>query len=205
MLAASSLGLLTLIACAQPPKISVTPECSSGSDDDYYLPLTLFATSHDDGGRARRTYSADLRSASEPPLSCGPTPFDEAYRLIEAHAFSRPWIVRVSASARGYQLLGVTLTGPFDGPLEVGRRQNKTVSLAEWKQLQTALAQADFWFSPPHRRPTLPHMDGMSWMLEGRRGSEYHAILREPGQESAFDHLADLVLETAGLRQASKF
>src|SRR6185503_15892511 len=119
-----------------------------------------------------------LRQAHEPSLSCGASSADETYRFTWLRTFHAPVIVRVSRSGDRRELTAVVLSGAGGyEPGTVERKMERPLQPAEWRRLTAALALSGFW-KLPLRDPQSSGADGARWLVEGRRGDEYHLVDR---------------------------
>lgn len=204
------------IACGQQqappyPEVSLAKparlECPPPSDESFFFPDSTFSTEEHNGRALRREYSEFLTAMSEPSLSCGD--FRETYRLLYFRAFEpEPRVIRIAGSGRQFTLTAIELAGGATGvPLHLKNRMTKSISEEHWRALLTALAEMPFWAMRTYR-VRLPHesilfFDG-AWadtlLLEGRRGSAYHVIVRGPSEKGPpFRNAVALFYKLAGL------
>jgi hypothetical protein len=208
--------LLSSVACGNAPQPSTSlasearSRCGAPAGADYYFPLAAFQTKDNDGGELRREYSAFLHASKEDPLSCGSAASDqEFYRLIVLHPFlPTPRVVRLTRTKGDHQLVAIALIGDAAGRLEVGKRIVKAVSQEKWDEFTLVLGQSDFWFSPtyavdaPFHQPVT--LDASNWIFEGRKGSNYHVVVRFSTPDDPFSRLAELLLSAAGFEGMSR-
>jgi len=141
----------------------------------------------------------------EPSISCGPITEGETYRFVWLRTFHRSIAVRISRSGGGARLLMIELTGSggYD-PGAVARRVESTLSDGDWQALMAGLGQIRFWEMPTQLTSLELGLDGAQWIIEGRRGSEYHVVDRWSPREGPYREAALSFLKLAGVPFAGK-
>ena len=188
-----------------PGVAKIRAQCSAQSDNDYYFPVRTFSTAEGSGSELNYEYGGYLARVGEPSLSCGPGP-DEAYRLVWTHAFRPdPVVIRISRTAEKYSVIAYRLeAGAYaNTAIKIVTHTEKLLGSEQWHTLTAAVEQANFFFMPVWhiRTASDPYvLDGDNWVLEGRVGSSYHAILRGTLEERrvAFNHLCRLFFQFVG-------
>jgi len=195
------LAVLSLVPSVlfPPPAVAsqVRPACPDVMQSDYFWPGPPDAAFD---AHVRQWYAPHLRVMGEPSLSCGATSEAEVYRFLWLRTFHRPIAVRVARDAQGARLVAVELSGAGGyAPGAIVSKVEKSLGAADWQTLMTALAGIDFW-----RMPTLPlqdpsGLDGAQWIVEGRRGSDYHVVDRWTPREGAYRDAGLAFLKLAGI------
>jgi hypothetical protein len=210
---ASSLGA----ACADPDStlpevgrrgVPASMSCVDPSDAGYYLPPEVLQPVGDYATfELRARYAQLLRAMKEPPLYCGPGVAD-GYRLAPLDWAGSPTVVRITRLKKGAALSLVKLEAPTWNvpPGEIVEARSRALSDPEWLALDAALEAADFW----RIESTTGDIDavsgeGLTWVLEGRRGRVYHVVSRSWGpfpSRSALRDAARLMLTLAGASES---
>lgn len=136
----------------------------------------------------------------EPSVSCGPTDATETYRFLWLRTFHRPIAVRVSRYSNGIRLVAAELTGAGGyNPGGIAARTEKALSEADWGLLAASLSTTTFWSMTT--RPAKPTLggDGSQWIIEGRRGAEYHIVDRWTPRDGPFRDAGLSFLKLAGI------
>jgi hypothetical protein len=140
----------------------------------------------------------------EPSLSCGVSAATESYRFTWLRTFHHPVVVRASWSGDSGELSSVETDGA--GGYEPGnilRTAKQAISKAQWDALTTAIHSADFWALPTEEQTNAVVLDGAQWILEGRRGDEYHAVHRSSPKSGPYRDASLQLLQAAGISTPS--
>src|SRR5687767_12716003 len=172
-----------IVACSPEPPSPyqarpTVSACDRSAQLDYFGgQLSARADWHD----AAQAGSQTLQALGEPPLYCGRPESDEEYRLLERDSFGAYVdVVRVSRHGDEYRITGTTTLRRslrFGGEMRIDRQ----LMASEWMRIVKAIEQVELWRSPPDL-PTPPEagapirFDGGSYIVEGRRGSQYRAL-----------------------------
>jgi hypothetical protein len=108
--------------------------------------------------------------------------------------------VRVERRPDGAELQATALPDGEDTPSTKRPtvRRTRRLSAAEWQSIEAAVQAADYWRMPSPE--TRPGEDGETWVFEGLRGGQYHAVTRwEPREDSAYHALGARLLKLADL------
>jgi hypothetical protein len=184
-------------ASAQAGAVVPIPGCEQLDEANGYFPRGVFKQSEDDDRRdvhRRSRYSTFLRAMSEPSFYCT-RQSAEAYRFLWLRTRGRPIAIRVSVVAGLATIHAVEMDGAGGyHPGKESRRLERKLKPSEWKEIVDGLLSMDFWKMPPTAQKS--GHDGAHWILEGRKGADYHVVDRwEP--ESGPYH--DLCLKLVGL------
>ena len=125
----------------------------------------------------RLWYATPLARLGEPSLSCGHAVNAQSYRLLWLNSQAHPVVIRITRtedviSLHAFQLSGWGATDP--GRLTA--YSHRRLTEAEWRRLQAALIDADFW-----RLPTSGNLYGIhggQWVIEGNDRGRYHLVDR---------------------------
>lgn len=153
-------------------------------------------------------YAFGLQHMGEPVLACGPSVDDETYRFTFAHAFTSRMPVSVRLSRRGNQRRLVAAryrwTNSDARRLQVQKRVERELSVDEWDAfLRVARALR---FSEMQGLVKYPEgNDGAMWMLESRRGRDYHLVVQwspdiDKDEEGRIHTLGSRFAQMAGMQ-----
>lgn len=136
-----------------------------------------------------RWYGSQLGATGAQSLCSDTTSAEEVYRLAWIPTFHHTVVVRIERRGQSYALSAVELSGA--GGYEPGvpqRRTAITLRESEWAAWLRMVVQSRFW-----QAQTVAHdsvfdstgaysewigLDGAQWVLEARRGNDYHAVDR---------------------------
>ena len=151
--------------------------CPSKSDGEYYFPNGALNQADERSDTfIRGWYSSQLTAMAEPSLSCGLRPGQE-YRFTWLRTFHHPVVVRVSQNQGRVSLTAIELNGAGGyEPGKVLRRKEATLSNAQFRDLQAALAGASFWSIPTTEENS--GLDGAEWIVEASDNGRYHVVVR---------------------------
>jgi hypothetical protein len=182
------------------PTVAVRPTCPDKLDSAFFFPVASLGErkANFDQDAALRSWSSDeLRKMLEPSLSCGDAPGD-TFRFTWLRSFHPPVTVRVFAGSRSAEIVAVLMSGSGGyAPAAAVDQTHRALSPREWKNLNDALVQSDFWNLPPWRGRGGP--DGAQWIVEGRVGLRYHVVNRWAPRSGNFRDLGLLFLKLAKL------
>jgi hypothetical protein len=195
------MAILTMVLAGSASGDGVRPGCPPVEASEYFFPAGVLEPSRSDlDVFVRASYSKHLRVMGEPSLSCGPTAGGDTYRFVWLRTFHRPIAVRVNHDSNGTRLVAVELTGlgGYD-PGSIAARVEKSLSETDWRLLTAALSNTSFWSMPT--RPAKPTLgaDGSQWIMEGRRGGEYHIVDRWTPREGLYRDAGLSFLKLAGI------
>jgi hypothetical protein len=140
----------------------------------------------------REWYSKHLIAMGESRLPEGP---GQTFRFLWLRSFDHPIAIRVACIERTCKLTARRLGGR--GGYEPGslvERKARTLSERESARFRALLTEVQFWGQqPPDERIGL---DGAQWVLEGRRGQDYHVWeVWSPETSGPFTGFRQLCLE----------
>jgi hypothetical protein len=178
--------------------------CPAEVSAEFFIPRTVLEpTRPDSDDFVRRWYSKHLRAMSEPSLSCGALAEAEVYRFLWLRTFHRPIAIRVARTITGTTLVGIELTGAGGyEPGAVAQRVQRAVSTGEWESLTKALGAIDFWRAPTEVALPGEGLDGSQWIIEGRRGGQYHLVDRWSPRDAPYRNVGLTFLRLAGFTVA---
>ena len=118
----------------------------------------------------REWYSRHLLALGESIL---PEGRGETYRFLWLRSFHRPIVVRVVCLEKACEIVARRSDG--EGGYEPGtvvERKARKLSDGDVARVRDLLARAQFW--RPQPKDSRIGLDGAQWVLEGRRGRDYH-------------------------------
>ncbi|MEJ2239777.1 MAG: hypothetical protein P8X82_15900 [Gemmatimonadales bacterium] len=159
-------------------------------------------------------YGEQLRAAGEGSLCDDQDPPEEVYRLSWIPSFDPTVIVRLERLSSGVHLSAVRLSGA--GGYEPGvpvARARLDLAESEWRHWLHLVSSARFWTAPTAESHKVLDkdgnevygmgLDGAQWLLEARRGADYHAVDRwspmRNGPYAAFRAASEWLLNRSGL------
>jgi hypothetical protein len=185
-----------------PTRARLVPEaCPVQSDDERFFQRREGRVVFDLWTPVSRMWTG----MSEPILACGPSQFDEVYRVTWSHAFAQysPFIVRGTRTGRVKAIVAAEFAWPAawsrDLRLAERRRTERALSDDEWVDLIGSMQKAQFWeMSSTNDRWGA---DGSSWLLEARRGSGYHVVERWSPEDGPFRSLGLTLMRLGGFEE----
>lgn len=208
--------VLYMFVCRDAQSYDARSTCPVSASEEYFFPLGLFKSAWRDSDEfVRKWYSYHLRTMGEPSLSCGVNKDTEIYRFVWFRTFHRPIAIRVSHSKEGTHLVAVESTGAggyvpglvLGMPVkesEVPTRVQKVVSDSDWQALVVNLGKVDFWKIPTKEVSEQLGTDGAQWIIEGRRGNEYHIVDRWTPRSGFYRSAGFAFLKLSGLSVPDK-
>jgi hypothetical protein len=178
----------------------ITASCPPASSDVFYYPERTFDARRSDMDESfRHGFATDLAAMNELSLSCGPSKEREIYRLLFLPTFNHPVAVRITDTASGIVLESTELSGE-SGYYPGMVFEHKRIQLNEraWKELKTSIAASMFWSSTTSVEAMIG-IDGDLWIIEGRKGQEYHAVGRFHPKGTSFGDLGQMFFKLAGI------
>jgi hypothetical protein len=172
----------------------IAPPCEG---DERFFPKGTFPVDYPASDEMRRQwYSATLSHLDEPSLFCDKLS-GETYRLIWLHSYTHPVVIRITRHnnqiiANAFQLSGLGRGDP--GVLLYHVQKQLTVT--EWEQLKAGLQHSNFWSLPTSGNMYGAH--GEQWIIEGRRGDEYHIVDRWTPSAGSYRDLGVLFFDLVG-------
>jgi hypothetical protein len=146
-----------------------------------------------DCGQVKEPYLAELCAMKEPALSVsGP----ETYRFLFMRHLHNPVAVRFTRKGDGIAV--TTVEANVHDPKD-NRRHEFTAEIGAWNDLKAHLESADFWnlFGDPTEDER--GLDGADWVIEGRRGGVYHAVVRWNPPPGPFRSACEDFIKLAGM------
>lgn len=141
------------------------------------------------------SFVPELCAMGEPPLSVtGP----ESYRFVWLKQQRNPVAVRVARAGTEGEIAVVSVEADAHDPT-VKRRHEFTAGAEVWTALREHLAAADFWNLAGDPDEGERGLDGADWIIEGRRGGTYHAVVRWEPKPGAFRAACEDLIKVAGL------
>lgn len=134
-------------------------------------------------------YGSQVGATGAQSLCSDTTGAEEVYRLAWIPSFHHTVVVRIERHGESYALSAVELSGA--GGYDPGvpqRRIAMTLRQSEWDAWLRMVAQSRFWqaqtvdqdsiFDSTGAYSPWIGLDGAQWLLEARRGNDYHAVDR---------------------------
>lgn len=169
--------------------------------NQLYFPLEIFqdtSSPPENDSFIVKWYSKQLFAMREPVFYADKSP-KEIYRFTWLRTFHNPVAIRIEKTSDTYLLYWKQCSGAggYDpGKLMIDKY--KVVDKATWDEFQTLLGQIDFWNVKTNE--TSNGTDGAQWILEGRKGDQYHVIDRwTPNKQSKYYQCCDFLLRLTDL------
>lgn len=147
-------------------------------------------------------YSKHLAAMDEPSLWTTNMRV-ETYRILWLRSFDPPMVFRLIILSDGSAILVVKKTngeGGFEpGKMVLNKQMN--IDRQETQELLKTLALANFWSLPtlPPRDPSrFVGYDGADWIVEGKKGRQYHVVDRHPEAPDPITDWALRVMKKSG-------
>jgi hypothetical protein len=155
-----------------------------------FFPDGMFESARSGAAQSLRVrLSQTLGEMGEPSLSCGPAPDSYRFVWLQYHLHSPTTTVRVSKTANGWTAHAVQSSIEGRGIT----RHQATLNAEQSQQMMNAVARFGFW-----RRADFgdrAHFeDGSTWVVEGRQGTAYRAIVSATEEEDGLRELARVLL-----------
>jgi hypothetical protein len=190
----------------QPPR-----PCAGAADETYFprgvfdvlIPRAGAADARWPGRVTEQSYSTFLSAMGEPSLLCGNVA-GETYRFVWLRSKRPPIAVRLEVSGDRMEVVGLGLesvqgTAPNERPVT---RVSRELRRSEWKAISRKLDAANFWGLAPSDMNF--GFDGADWLLEGRRGAQYHVVSRWSPDSGAFREVCLQMAKVAGVLPPSR-
>jgi hypothetical protein len=147
----------------------------------------------------RKWYSQQLSAMKEPSLSCGDAE-SETYRFTWLRTFDHPVAVRISWADEGAELISVELDGAGGyAPGNVLKSARRALTGTDWRGLKASFEGLKFWTMPTQLSADTDGADGAQWILEGRRGDDYHVVERWSPEAGSYREVGLQFLRLAGI------
>jgi hypothetical protein len=208
----ASKRLAVSIACAgcsasplpQPMLAIHAPEGCPEIDDPFF-PQSFAEAARDAASQVDRhpvqlAYRI-LSAMKEPSLWCGSAPDSYRFTWMHRDSIRQPTAVRICRNGGGWTATAVRLTNGVN--LAVAERNVKRLTEQEadrvlaaferfglWRRREAALFGYDVEYS---------NRDWAQWVVEGRRGSGYRAVVRDVFDDEALRELAGTVFSLIGM------
>jgi len=171
----------------------------AGSADatERYFPPKTGGDSWSDFPRA--PYSKHLVAMDEPSLWTTDMR-TETYRILWLRSFDAPMVFRLTVTADGTAIL-VTKKTDGEGSYEPGKMvvsKWTTIDREETQELLKALKLINFWYLPTLLPNFTDGYDGAHWIVEAKKGREYHVIDRWRDDRDPITDWALLVMKKSG-------
>jgi hypothetical protein len=124
----------------------------------------------------------------------------EAYRFLVIPSFEPPASIRISRQGNENVMVVRQLSSegvPQNGATALKVNVTRPLTDGEWNHFQELLGKATFW-SMKATDDRLG-LDGVTFLLEGHRPNEYHAVLRWSPEDQNFLNVCDYFFELARL------
>jgi hypothetical protein len=174
--------------------------------DDIYFPIGTFGVRENKMNWTAKFYSSGLAAMEEQPLQSLDDGESEAYRFFFLPSFDPPISIRVWKTGKQRYISVKQLSGPgvpqegkaiFPKTLKVDT--NRHITEEEWERFQALLKESNFWSSPTESGKQMG-LDGASFLLEGIKPHQYHAIDRWlPADEGDFVNVSHYLVSISGL------
>jgi len=171
---------------------------TSGFATDNYFPEGSLAERKDLGNFTQEWYGKNLKALEEPALSLQDQ--EDTYRFLWLRTFHEPMAFRLLKSGKESFKLVIKKTGGAGGyePGEI--IVNKTIDLSN-KQIHDLLDkinECDFWNMPSQEKDI--GADGSQWILEGKKGGEYHFVDRWSPESGCIYEIGRMFMKYSNLK-----
>jgi len=164
--------------------------------DNIYFPAGALGLQQYKAARIQAFYSAMM----EPPLSCLDER-NETYRFLIVPSFEPPASMRISRDGTQKVMVVRQLSSeaiPQNGAKDLKVNVTRPLTDVEWNHFQELLGKTSFW-SMQAADNRLAGLDGATFLLEGHRPNEYHAVMRWSPEDQNFLNACDYFFELARL------
>lgn len=148
----------------------------------------VFAREGDDGDFSARWYGEQLRALKEPSLFEAFHGDDTVYRFTWLRTFHHPIAVRLTIHSGGNATLTSKMASGAGGykPGKLILNSTRELGAQDVGRVLALITVMKFWMMPTEPVPDCIDggkecsvgPDGAQWILEGRRGGEYHVVER---------------------------
>ena len=164
--------------------------------DNVYVSVEGLGLRQEQAARLQAYYSAMM----ETPFAC----LDErteAYRFLIIPAFEPAASIRISREGNQKLMVVRQLSSegvPQNGAKDLKVNVTRPLTDSEWNHFQELLGKTSFWaMQAADNRPA--GLDADTFLLEGHRPYEYHAVLRWSPEDENFLNACDYFFELARL------
>lgn len=168
--------------------IHAAENCPPSATGQFFPPGIFESTQYPDSAeRSAEWASKILASMHEPSLSCGS--LGESYRFTWIHSFTtrQPTAVRITRDDGRWHIVAVRLQDARDR--NISERIDITLADEDARLAVAAFQQFGLWHKSSFAYDPDVY-DGAMWIVEGRLGTGYHAVLRASVDEDALRELA---------------
>jgi hypothetical protein len=164
--------------------------------DNVYFPAEELGLRQEKAARIQVFYSAMM----EAPFSCLDERI-EAYRFLILPPFDPPASIRISRDGTQKVMVVRQLTSegvPQNSPKDLKVNVTRPLTDVEWNHFQELFGRTSFWsMQAADSRET--GLDGATFLIEGHRPNEYHAVVRWSPEDQNFLNACDYFFELARL------
>jgi hypothetical protein len=207
LLTAACVAAVESCTRSDPPaaRASAVRQCTVESPrSDYFLPPGALVPSLQGVRTLRLVYAQLLGAMGERSLYCGSEV--AAYRVARLDWNGVPMAITVQRAPDGSAQLTMTkLEAPAWNlpPGKIFEQRRRDVTAAGWNAVEQAAAAAGFWTMKTIETDyDAVEGEGLTWVLEGGRGSAYHVVSRWNLKEGPFRDAGLKMLRLAGVTEA---
>ena len=194
------LYLITIWSCGQRIK---TEDIHSVTIDTnrYYFPFEIFKDTASfigsDTFQVER-YTRNLKALGESSLF-NKNISNEIYRLLWLRTFDNPVAIRIENDQDCYRLFWKVSNGKggFE-PGELVSFKSRQIDESDWNKFQYLLDKIDFW-NYETVETGLHGDDGSRWVIEGRKGNNYHLTDRWTPQNNDYFKCGEFLIKLTDL------
>ncbi len=142
----------------------------------------------------------------EKPFACFEED-EEVYRLLYLPSFEYPTSIRIWRDGNQYQMAIKQLSAELASeavPDKIVFDVTRPLTVEEWNNIQALLQKSNFW-SMQSVDVRSPGLDGVTFLLEGKKGDKYHVVDRwTPEDDENFLELCGYLVEITKLTWKSQ-
>jgi hypothetical protein len=201
-------SVITVEGCTrrEPParEITVRRCAAEPPRPDYFLPTGALVPSVQGVRTLRLTYAELLGAMGERSLYCDSDV--TAYRVARLDWNGVPLAIAVQRAPNGSAQLTMTkLEAPAWNlpPGSIFEQRRREMTASDWNAVEQAAAAAGFWTMKAIESDyDAVDGEGLTWILEGSRGSDYHIVSQWGLKDGPFRDAGLRLLTRAGVTEA---
>lgn len=193
-----TITLLCGLATGPAQALEARATCPKSDAADFFFQAGFFYDHPDDDAFQRDWYSQHLAAMKAPSLSCGKPAAAETYRFLWLRTFDRPASVKITMNGADARIETIILSGAGGyEPGSIARRLERRLSAEERRRFAATIASTTYWTLPKNVKDF--GFDGAQWIIEARRGDDYHFVERWSPENGPVRELGLLFIELGGL------
>lgn len=178
--------------------LAIRPVCPSADAQDYFFPIEpIYPWDAEIAATSSIWISRFLAAAEAKSISCGSDAVD-TFRVARLNWNGTPQIATLTNGADDVTYRLTKLEGPSGrGAGAIVSDVRGAVDATAWQAVSTSVEQAGFWAWPTGER-MVGTEPGDLWLIEGKVGRRYHAIVRFNPKAEEVTRLGNLIIRLAG-------